>query len=121
VQVARTLQYRVVVGFYIYFYKAAMSSDTDSSAAVEDASYREDLEDQLRRQEEVHRQLRDQILQEREQLDEFKELLTQLQKNGRFVDPVASLGAIEFGIGDTEDESLATENRNESRTNRSTH
>ena len=40
------------------------------------------------------RKLREDILRETEKVDEFRELLGQLQKNGRFLIPAATLGAV---------------------------
>ena len=40
------------------------------------------------------RKLREEILRETEKIDEFRELLGQLQNSGRFLRPVATLGAV---------------------------
>ena len=64
----------------------------DSEDAEAAASDLEDLRDQLSRTEEVYRGLREEISQEAEKGDEFRELLGQLQKAGRFLKPAATLG-----------------------------
>ncbi len=83
--------------------------ESDSSECDE----REDLLAQLRQQDDVHRTLRQQILEEGERLDEFRELLAHMQKNGRFMRPAAA-AAMHIAKGSEEMDmanKLAYENR----------
>ena len=68
----------------------------DAEAAASDL---EDLREQLTRQDEVYRGLREEIARETEKGDEYRELLAQLQKNGRFLKPAATLGAVGKSTG----------------------
>ena len=68
----------------------------DAEAAASDL---EDLLEQLTRQDEVYRGLREEIARETEKGDEYRELLAQLQKNGRFLKPAATLGAVGKSTG----------------------
>ena len=72
-----------------------MSDDPESAAAAAaemSASDLEDLREQLSRAEASHRRLREEIAREAEKGDEFRELLGQLQRGGRFLEPAATLG-----------------------------
>jgi hypothetical protein len=55
-------------------------------------SAREDLHEQLLRQQSVHRQLKGELRKEAEATDQYLELLIQLQRNGKFFQPRAHLG-----------------------------